>query len=460
MIGPSEAKPSVNRAYPDRLTSSQSKPPAGEIAREQPAGDETSRGHPLISIAKRWTPPDQTKNHPLPLLRRPPLPHILAAMQTKPPPKKPQTLKPKDVETITALGYYKWMTAEQIQRLVYPNAKDYHTATKRLTELACTYNYEANAFLDDGYISYGLIYDKASPRMGRPKRYFFLTTPNLHNIAEAYKRRGNYAEFTERFADVTPIESKNGFAFSLPWMQHELAITDYALALHAGTTDPTPLFWERTSKNSKHVMRKYKVTKPNPKDASKTVALDVNVNPDCVECIAGEIEDNKTLLYLACGEIDRNTESLEAEFLPKIYAYDAFIKERHMEAMLSLYITRYHLTALHPYLASPRNYRCNFRIRIVTTAPERRNDIIRLIAHYSQYPTAYHVTILDALADWPTFYTAPLWYPASDYEPIRKRERETKQLRPRAVTQWRHEQITTHMTPVPYFYRARQATKE
>ena len=365
-------------------------------------------------------------------------------------------LKPKDEQTIAALGYFKWMTAEQIQRLIYPNAKDYHTATKRLTELACTYDYEADAFLDDGYISFGLLFDKASPRMGRPKRYFFLTAPNLHNIAAAYKRRGKYADFEQRFADVVPIESKNGFSFSLPWMRHELAVTDYALALHAGTTDHTHLFWERTSKNSKHIMRQYSVTKPNPRDASKTVAMKVNVNPDCVECTVGEQEDGKTLLYLACSEIDRNTESLEAEFLPKIYAYDAFIKARDLDAMLKLYIDRYHLTTKHPFLVSGRDYRCNFRIRIVTTAPERRNDIIRLIAHYSQYPAAYHVTTLETLANWPTFYSGNHWYPASDYEPIRKRENATKNMRPHAIRLWRGEQIANHMTPVPYFYRARQ----
>jgi hypothetical protein len=74
-------------------------------------------------------------------------------------PTKPLTLKPKDEQTISAPGYYKWMTAEHIQRLVYPYAKDYYTATKRLTELACTYDYKADAFLDDGYISYGLLFE-------------------------------------------------------------------------------------------------------------------------------------------------------------------------------------------------------------------------------------------------------------------------------------------------------------
>jgi hypothetical protein len=378
-------------------------------------------------------------------------------------PKKPQTLKPKDEQTIAALGYYKWMTAEQIQRLVYPNAKDYHTATKRLTELACTYDYDTDAFLDDGYISFGLLFDKASPRMGRPKRYFFLTAPNLANTAEAYNRRGKHHEFTERFADIVPVESKGGFSFSLPWLRHELAVTDYALALRHNHADYTTLlFWERTSKNSKHVMYTYSVTKPNPKDATKTVAMKVHVNPDCIECMAGELDSEKPTLYLACSEIDRDTESLEGEFLPKIYAYDALIHKKDTLDLTNRSIDRYHLTAHYPFLANTQHFNPHFRIRIVTTTTDRRNDLIRLIAHYSKYPTAYHVTTLEALADWPTFYTGDHWYIAGDYEPIHKRENATKNMRPAAVRAWRGEQIATHMRPVPYFYRTRerQAQKE
>src|SRR4030095_14038282 len=130
-------------------------------------------------------------------------------MNTKP--STPHILYPKDEATLKAVAYYKYMTAYQIQRLVYPNAKNYRTATKRLSELASTFDYETNTFQTDGYLSYVYLDHKLTPRMGRPKRVFFLTAPNLRNIAEAYKRRAKWSAYKESFAEVAPIPRQNGF---------------------------------------------------------------------------------------------------------------------------------------------------------------------------------------------------------------------------------------------------------
>jgi hypothetical protein len=120
-------------------------------------------------------------------------------------------------------------------------------------------------------------------------------------------------------------------------MEHELAITDYSLAFHKGASAESPiLFWERTSPISKDIARAYKVAKPNPRDPERNaITQTVHFNPDTVDCVAGEETEGKTTLYLACGELDRDTENLETEFLPKIYAYDEFIKARHITDLLS-----------------------------------------------------------------------------------------------------------------------------
>jgi hypothetical protein len=121
------------------------------------------------------------------------------------------TLTSRDLDIIYSTGIYKYLSVFQLQRLHFPNARYYRTATHRI-----------GALITAGLLTRVFYHPKLSATTGRPASILYLTSANLDTLATYLSRMGRASLFT-RFEDIAPTDRKE---FAYTYIMHELGISE------------------------------------------------------------------------------------------------------------------------------------------------------------------------------------------------------------------------------------------
>lgn len=105
---------------------------------------------------------------------------------------RPFTLTSRDLDIIYSTGIYKYLSIFQLQKLHFPNAKYYRTATNRI-----------GALISAGLLSRTFYHPKLTATTGRPASILYVTSANLATLAALLARMSKASLFA-RFEDITP----------------------------------------------------------------------------------------------------------------------------------------------------------------------------------------------------------------------------------------------------------------
>jgi hypothetical protein len=92
------------------------------------------------------------------------------------------TLTSRDLDIIYSVGVYKYLSIFQLQKLHFPNAKYYRTATNRIGYL-----------ISAGLLSRTFYHPKLTATTGRPASILYVTSANLETLAKLLSRRNKAA---------------------------------------------------------------------------------------------------------------------------------------------------------------------------------------------------------------------------------------------------------------------------
>lgn len=306
---------------------------------------------------------------------------------------RPFTLTSRDLDIIYSTGVYKYLSIFQLQKLHFPNAKYYRTATNRIGTL-----------ISAGLLSRTFYHPRLTATTGRPASILYVTSANLETLATLLSRRSKASLFA-RFEDITTTD-RSEFAYSS--MMHELGISELYISLERSDRPESLVFWERTSPKMEGITEKFRAT-IETEDGTKPHTL--TFNPDGFLCY--RTPDDSITFYF--HEHDNNTET-NLFYLHRKYAgYLAFHKERHFPDLLRRFLNKHGLA-----IPDPLINRADFRVLTTTPDPDRRDKLIREINKLEKCDRFYFAALPDLTPE--TVHTA-IWRKASDYDAIAKAEK-------------------------------------
>jgi protein involved in plasmid replication-relaxation len=309
-------------------------------------------------------------------------------------------LTSRDLDIIYSTGIYKYLSIFQLQRLHFPSAKYYRTATNRI-----------GALISAGLLSRTFYHPRLTATTGRPASILYVTSANLQTLATLLSRKSKASLFA-RFEDITPTD-RSEFAYSS--MMHELGISELYIALERSDRPDSLVFWERTSPKMEGITEKFRAN-IETEDGTKTQTL--TFNPDGFLCY--RTPDDSLTFYF--HEHDNNTETNLFYLYRKYAGYLAFHKERHFPDLLRHFLNKHGLS-IPDHLIN----RADFRVLTTAPDPDRRDKLIREINKLEKCDRFYFASLSDLTPE--TVHTS-IWRKASDYDPIAKAEkqlpRETK----------------------------------
>src|SRR5438132_194473 len=150
-------------------------------------------------------------------------------------------LSDRNLQTIHAIGQFKYLSSQQIWREFYPTSTQ-ENATQRLTTLH-----------KHGFLSRDFAYPKAVTNPGqRPTAIYFFSAKNKDNL-RAYLTAHGKADLYEDFAILPTTDKDDGNTYSNAHLVHEISIAEFFMPLEkAAANNPEwkLLMWEITSPRS------------------------------------------------------------------------------------------------------------------------------------------------------------------------------------------------------------------
>jgi hypothetical protein len=272
-------------------------------------------------------------------------------------------------------------------------------------------------------------------QLARPSAVWYFTQGNFEKLTQALARFGR-ADEAEDLAHLGNI-LKNSGALMDNTLRHELAITDFYLALESVTGEGAVNmpFWLRSSPSHADISRHVtftKTIKPKSKnDKARDVQVTLPFNPDGFHVI--QTPKGCAFYFL---EMDMNTETLLEKLTNKFLVYYAYFEQKTFGKDIALpFCLRYRLPVLQPEYAP-------FRVLFVTPNEKRRNDLLlkaRLLGTSNLFQFA---TLPDLLAD----PLGKVWLSKQSFlEHLDDYDRRTNSENPVVLRKWVHE--TLNSTP-------------
>ena len=329
--------------------------------------------------------------------------HMESEVLTTPVAARSFTLTSRDLDIIYSTGIYKYLSIFQLQKLHFPSAHYYRTATNRV-----------GALISAGLLSRTFYHPRLTAKTGRPASILYVTTANLSTLAAHLSRMGK-ANLFARFEDIKPTDRED-FAYSS--MMHELGISELYISLERSDRPTSLVFYERTSPKMDGVTTKLRANVETD-EGERTQTL--SFNPDGFLCYR-TLDDSLAFYF---HEHDNNTETNLHNLYRKYAAYLAFAKERLFPDLLRRFLNKHGL-------AIPDRLTDRADFRVLTTAPhaDRRDKLIREVNKLDKCDRFYFADLSDATPA--TIHTA-IWRKASDYDSIAKAEKQlAKETKPSA----------------------------
>lgn len=229
----------------------------------------------------------------------------------------------------------------------------------------------------------------------RPSAVWFLEKQHFGKVCEHLAETAR-ADLCEDL--TTGHVFKDGSTFAANTLRHELAITDFYLALEQATskTHTAVPLWLRTSPKHPDITRtvsfKKAITKTDPKTkqpVKQQIPVTLPLNPDGFHVLHPAGKDCAFFLL----EMDMNTETAQEKLTNKFLAYYAYFAEKGFGRDIAApFALRYRLPVTQPETAS-------FRVLFIAPTAKRRNDLL-LKSRVLPTSNLFHFAVLaDVLAD-------------------------------------------------------------
>lgn len=286
------------------------------------------------------------------------------------------------IDMLAAVLRYRLMTTAQIHRLLYSRRE----GAGGETSVAKT----MRKLHDSGFVKRDWLAVKPTERsiLGRPNAIWSLEAPHLKRLAGHLAETGRADLLEELAPDAKAF--REGSALAENTLRHELAITDFymALEMRADESGRTPPTWLRTSPAHPDVSRTVIVTKTDKKTGRQTQAK-LPLNPDGLHAVG--VPSRGYAFFLL--EMDMNTETALEKLTHKFLAYYAYYEQGGFGREIAAPFAQRHALPVARPEAAP------FRVLFVAPTAKRRNDLLlksRVLPTSNLFQFA---TMADVLAD-------------------------------------------------------------
>jgi hypothetical protein len=277
-------------------------------------------------------------------------------------------LTPARFAMLRTILTYRLMTTEQVCRSVTAARLDLADANVR--SVAKT----LKRLHLDGFVGRDWVDPKKHVRdtPGRPAAVWFLDKKHFETLCGHLAETGR-ADLCE---DVTSAHVlREGAMLAANTLRHELAITDFYLALNQAASNASvdvPL-WLRTSPKHPDITRTVRFTKTRTKTDPKTrqtvkteIPATLPLNPDGFHVLRPAGQECAFFLL----EMDMNTETAHEKLTNKFLAYYAYYQEKGFGPDIAApFVRKYRLPV-------PRPETVPFRVLFVAPTAKRRNDLL------------------------------------------------------------------------------------
>jgi hypothetical protein len=300
-------------------------------------------------------------------------------------------LTPANLDLLQTILTYRLMTTEQVHRAV---------AAAHPDRDAGRVNGVANMLKrlhSNGLVGRDWVDPKKHVRdtPGRPAAVWFLERKHFQTLCEHLAETGR-ADLCE---DLTATHVlREGAMLAANTLRHELAITDFYLALNqaASAAAVSVPLWLRTSPKHPDITRTVRFTKTRMKTDPKTrqtvktdIPATLPLNPDGFHVLQPAGKECAFFLL----EMDMNTETAHEKLTNKFLAYYAYYQEKGFGPDIAApFVRKYRLPV-------PRPETVPFRVLFVAPTAKRRNDLLlksRVLPTSNLFQFA---TLPDVLAD-------------------------------------------------------------
>jgi hypothetical protein len=291
-----------------------------------------------------------------------------------------------NLEIITTILKYRLMSTEQVYRAAYTGRRDPKPATMRAA---------ANT-LKRLHLKGFLGRDWADPKRHtrekpvQPSAIWFLEKKHFEKLCENLAEH-SHADLCEDLATFAHV-IRDGSALAANTLRHELAITDFYMALDL--TAPTggqhiPL-WLRTSPRHPDISRTVTATKTDKKTGRESPLI-LPLNPDGFHVVYNPAKERPYEFFFL--EMDMNTETNAEKITRKFLAYYAYFKQDTFGPDIAVpFALKYRLPITRPEAAP-------FRVLFVAPNTRRRNDLL-LKSRVLPTSNLFHfATLNEVLAD-------------------------------------------------------------
>lgn len=331
-----------------------------------------------------------------------------------------QILTELNLRSIETIARFRVMTTEQLHRAVFldrartASENSVANVMRRLHEKG----FVARDWLTLLSVERG-VYDK-------PRAVWFVIPPNFAAIRTELAR----TERAHRFEELRPLarQASDTKAFAMNTLRHEIAITEFYLALERGASGGTKQvpFWLRTSPRHPEISTTVRARKTfaRGREAGRSIEVDLPLNPDGLHAVQN---DRGTAFFFL--EIDMNTETGIDKLSDKFLAYYVYFdRDRFGQELAPMLCERHKIAISDPS-------RARFRVLFVTPNTKRRND---LLLKSRVLPTS-NVFQFATLTDFAKDPFGPVWVSKKDFEPyLGEYNRRTQTDPPALLREWGH----------------------
>jgi hypothetical protein len=349
---------------------------------------------------------------------------------------EPIRLSQRDLAIIESVGVYRFLTSFQIEALHFKDirhrslsdaaidakqASRHRTASNRLAQL-----------VGAAFLSRTFTYPRSNdqPDGGHKTAVYYLTPGNVRHVKQYLQRKGRLSEFEHLDIQLTTTK----YNFSAFFLSHELAISDFFLALESATQHSGQgqlRFWERLSPIQKELSKKFTAAKVimDANGRERTSKITLTFNPDAFFCFQ-HADDSHAFYFL---EYDNDTKALE-RVENQLGGYLAYRSKGFFAELLDHYGQKY-LFTLPPDIRE----RASFQVLVVTAHEDRRNALLRL-ANALEPNHLFRVASLDSIT--PDTILKRIWFAGPAYTPIAHEEQNlSPNISLRVKAQWLQEQV-------------------
>jgi len=309
-------------------------------------------------------------------------------------------LSERNLQTIHAIGRFKYLSSQQIWKEFYPTSTS-ENATQRLTSLH-----------KQGFLSRDFAYPKAvSNPAQRPTAIYLFSTKNRENL-RAYLTTHGKADLYEDFAVLPTTDKDDRNNFSNAHLVPEISIAEFFMPLEKATAanpDWELLMWEITSPRSadipdKDIKLKVKDRRTkNPDGSSKEFITDRHFNPDGIALLK-EPSGNISLNVLETDNNTNNPSDMRGKF-------EAFIGYgQRFPKLIETYARKYLLDISNPedilvrYLFVASNHNNDHH---------RRNQLFLLSLPYDRQKQLLFTSLTDCTPE--NILTGNIWMRGREY---------------------------------------------